>query len=112
MSDSWKELDVSKLRLAVLAVFLFSLASCVSLKAPERINVNTESHPGARRVSTAQVPPTRSHEEARARLREAYDRIEYLERENRELERDKAKLKRERDKYEDRYDDLKDRYDD
>lgn len=83
---------------------------CVSLKAPEEINVNQS--PGHARIDTSHIPPTRSHEEARQRLAEAYERINYLEAKVRELRHDKDELKRERDQYEDRYEHLKDRYDD
>lgn len=80
------------------------LAGCVSLKAPERISVNDRPA----RVDSSRVPETRSHEEARQRLAEAYERNRYLEGKVERLERDKEELKRERDEYKrraDRYDD-------
>lgn len=103
---------MSKLRLAALAVVLFSLASCVSLKAPEEINVNTQPRPGSRRVNTTNAPPPSSPQEAQARLDQAYNRIDYLEHENAKLREKNAKLESECDKYKDRYEDLKDKYDD
>lgn len=96
--------------LVLVCVGIVASVGCVSLEAPEQINVNQS--PGRAPIDTSRVPPTRSHEEARHRLAEAYQRIDYLEAKVRDLDHDKEKLKRELDEYEDRYDRLKDRYDD
>lgn len=66
---------------------------CVSVKAPERIEVNRRE-----RVDASQVPPTSSHEEARQRLAEAYAEIRHLRAKVADLEEDKAELRRELDR--------------
>ncbi len=99
--------------LAVGAVLLgvgLGVAGCVSVKAPEDINIG--SRPGREPIDTSRVPPTRSHEEARQKLAGAYERIDYLEAKIRDLEDDKEELKKKRDEYKRKYKRLKDRYDD
>lgn len=80
------------------------LAGCVSIKAPERISIGDHPH----RIDSTRVPPTRSHEDARQLLAEAYERNRYLETQVAELKRDKQKLKTERDEYKRRYKSAKD----
>jgi hypothetical protein len=71
------------------------LVGCVNVKAPERISVNDRP----RRVDSSHVPPTRSHEEARQLLAEAYERNRYLEEKVARLERENDELEEERDAY-------------
>jgi hypothetical protein len=53
-------------------------------------------------VDTRRIPPTGSHEEARAELSKAYAQIQHLERRNAELDRERQRYKRERDECKDR----------
>ena len=72
---------------------------CVSVKAPEKIQVGS-SRPEP--VDTSRLPDTATHQECRQELYQAYQNIHYLEGENRRLEEKAAKYKRERDECEDR----------
>ncbi len=103
-------------------IFLFAvcvfLPGCLSVKAPDEINIGS-SRPGRRPIDTRRVPPTRTHEEARQKLAQAYDRIHYLEGEVRslkkdldDLEDDLEDMEEERDEWEEKYDRLEDKYDD
>jgi len=76
------------------------MVGCVSLKAPERIEVGSRNAPP--KVDSSKVPPTSNHAEARQRLAEAYQRNAYLERRVADLE---AKC----DRYEEKYDEERDR---
>ena len=91
---------------ALTAFFALTVlfAGCINVTAPERITVG--SHP--RRIDSSRVPPTRSHNEARQRLAEAYARNRYLEAKVANLKRDKEELKEERDDYKRRYKHAKD----
>lgn len=82
-------------RLGIGAVIVFGLSAggCLSVRAPERINVG--SSPGRERIDTSRVPPTRDHADAREKLAQAYDRIDYLERKINNLEEDKHELQQE-----------------
>lgn len=90
------------MRVAVSGVLLAALAAsgCVSVTAPREINVQGSA---PRRVDTSRVPPTRDHQEARARLAEAYDRLDYLENKVKRLETENERLENERDHWEERY---------
>lgn len=102
--------SLALLTVAALLVVGASLAGCINVKAPEQINVG--SRPGRRSIDTSSVPPTRSHQEARQKLAQAYDRISYLEAKNDDLKEDKRELKEERDEYKRKYKREKDRHDD
>lgn len=79
----------------LLAVGLLMLVSgCVQIKAPERINIGGEPPPP---VDSSRVPPTSTHEEARAELVKAYQNIQYLEQQNARLRSKADEYKRERD---------------
>ena len=82
----------------------------ISVKAPEQINIANNNRP--RRIDSSRVPATASHEEARQRLAECYERNRYLEKKVSRLEADKRKYKNERDEYEEKYEREKERYDD
>src|SRR5258706_9335969 len=84
----------SLLSLALAAPLL--LGACVSLKAPERINIGNGGG-RAQRVDADHVPPIPTVAEGRVELDKAYRYIRDLERLNESLERDNEKLKRERD---------------
>lgn len=86
---------IELLGLSATGLCVMVLSGCVSVKAPERINVNDRPA----RVDSSRVPPTSSHEEARQLLADAYERNRYLEGKVERLERDKDELKRERDDY-------------
>ncbi len=97
--------------LAVAACFAvgIGLAGCVNIDAPD-ISVGSSS--GRRPIDASRVPPTKSHDEARQKLAESYERIRYLEAKIRDLEEDKEKLKDKRDEYKRKYKREKDRHDD
>ena len=81
---------------------LWVSAGCISVKAPERIDVGGGGGSRPERVDSDRVPQPSTLDEARAELRKAYANIQWLEGEVAELEKDKAKYKRERDECEDR----------
>jgi len=105
--DPAKSMTVARLnwrwRLMVLPVLAVVLPAfgCVSVKAPERITVNS-NRPA--RVDPGNVPYISTVEQGRAELDKAYQYIRYLEDRNAKLERDKDEAKRERDEYKDRRD--------
>lgn len=86
---------------------LWVTTGCVSVKAPERIDVGGSRRPEP--VESSRVPNPRTLEEARAELRKAYANIQWLEDEAADLDKDKAGYKRERDKYRKQRDDCEDR---
>ncbi|MFH1747731.1 MAG: hypothetical protein ABIG44_11905 [Planctomycetota bacterium] len=92
---------------------LWAMVGCVSVTAPEKIEMGGRAQPEP--VDSSQIPPTASHEEARQELTKAYRWVKHVERENEDL-RDKAdEYKRERDKYKkerDRYKDRLEKYED
>ncbi|GJM26292.1 MAG: hypothetical protein DHS20C16_27070 [Phycisphaerae bacterium] len=98
--------------LAIVGVFVASMAmtGCVSLKAPERINVNGRSHRGT--TNTRSVPQTSSHDDARRKLAQAHAEIDELRARNQRLERKERELKQDNDDCERRLDRCEDRYDD
>jgi len=96
--------------MAVILVAGISLTGCINVKAPEEINVG--SSPGRQPIDTSRLPRTQSHEEARQKLAEAYQRIDYLEDKVRDLDKDKRELKDERDDYKRKYKREKKRHDD
>ena len=96
---------------AGMILLMMVTPGCVSVKAPERINIGHERHRRGS-VDTRSIPETSSHEDARRKLGEAYAEIDYLRDKNRDLEKDKRELKRELDGCEHRMDRLEDRYDD
>ena len=81
----------------VAGALLMLSTGCVSVKAPERVEIGTGSRTEA--VDSSEVPNPRTLEEARYELRKAYGRIKYLEDKVADLEHDKAKCKREKDRY-------------
>ncbi|HNO77560.1 MAG TPA: hypothetical protein PKN33_05815 [Phycisphaerae bacterium] len=95
-----------------VGVFVASTAmwGCVSVKAPERINMNGRSHRGS--TDTRSVPHTTSHEDARRKLAEAYAEIDELRERNSRLERKERELKQDNDDCERRLDRCEDRHDD
>ena len=68
----------------VLLGGLVSFAGCVSLKAPEEVYI---ANYRPQRIDSSQAPPTNSHEEARQKLAEAYERNRFLEDRVQKLER-------------------------
>lgn len=85
----------------VLAGGLLCWPGCVNVHGLEDVSVDAGHRP--RRIDTSRVPPTHSHEEARRRLAEAYERNRYLEHKVEKLEKDKRELKAERDEYKQKY---------
>lgn len=85
-------------------------SGCVNVHGLEDIKVDVGRKP--RRIDNSRLPPTHSHEEARQRLAEAYERNRYLEHKVEKLEADKRELKAERDEYKRKYKREKDRNDD
>ena len=86
----------------VVATISLLITGCLSIKAPERIEVGNSSRPEP--VDSSRIPPTTSHEQARQELAKAYQNIQYLERENQRLDRKAADYKRERDECRKRHD--------
>jgi hypothetical protein len=85
-------------------------AACLSVKAPERIEVN--SGPPPQDVDSAQTPHPPTLAESHAELDRAYRQIQYLEDRLAHSERKRDEYKRERDEAEKKYKKLKDRYED
>jgi hypothetical protein len=88
--------------LVLAACGLLFCGGCVSVKAPERIEVDAGGHSRPERVDSSRVPNPHTLEEARAELNKAYSNIQWLEDRVANLEKDKAKYKRERDECRDR----------
>lgn len=82
-----------------LLVTVAAAFACLEIKAPERINVNS-NRPA--RVDPGHVPHINTVEEGRYELDKAYQNIRYLEDRVARLEREKDQAKRERDDYKDR----------
>ncbi|MEP0848488.1 MAG: hypothetical protein HRF50_16905 [Phycisphaerae bacterium] len=80
---------------AGLLLVMGAIGGCVSVKAPERIEIGGRARPEP--VDSSRVPDTATHDEARRELAKAYQNIQYLERENARLARQAADYKRERD---------------
>jgi TolA-binding protein len=95
--------------LLLVAFGLLLCSGCVSVKAPERIDVDAGGRSRPKPVDSSRVPDPRTLDEARAELRKAYANIQWLEDEVAELEKDKAEYKRERDKYKKQREDCEDR---
>ncbi len=93
----------------VLLGGLVSIAGCVSLKAPEEVYIANTYRP--ERIDSSHVPSTNSHEAARQKLAEAYERNRFLEDRVQKLERKMRKLKDERDEYKEKYKREKDKDD-
>ena len=79
---------------------LLTIPGCVSVKAPERIDIGGSRRP--ERVDSTRVPNPSTLEEARYELHKAYGNIQWLEDEVAKLQQDKAKYKRQRDDCRDR----------
>ncbi len=93
----------SLLLVTMLVLAGSALVGCVQVKAPETIQIG--SGPPPEDIDSAQVPPTTTHEQARAELTRAYRQIRWLESEN-------ERLRERGDRYKRKYKDLKDKYDD
>ena len=100
---------VLALAVVALSISLVGAAGCVNVRPPD-IQIGTGPPPED--VDASRVPPTATHEEARAELEKAYRQLRYLEDRVRRLEADNRELEAERDEYEDKYDRLKDKYED
>ena len=97
------------LAVVALSISLAGAAGCLNVRTPD---IQIGSGPPAENVDSGHVPPTATHEEARAELEKAYRQLRYLEDRVRRLEADNRELEAERDEYEDKYDRLKDRLED
>jgi predicted RNase H-like nuclease (RuvC/YqgF family) len=82
------------------------LAGCVSVKAPERIDIGGG---GPEPVDSSRVPHPATLDEAQAELNKAYRYVGHLEQENRRLESKSERYKRERDRSEQKLEDCEDR---
>lgn len=94
------------LKYAIVLTLGFSTLGCVSVKAPERINVNS------RRTGHVNAPRTSSHADCENELAKAYDELHYLRDKVAKLERENDKLDDQLDRCEDALDRCKDRWDD
>ncbi len=90
---------------------LFVSPGCVSVKAPERIDID-RGRARRRPIDTRSIPSTSSHEDARRKLGEAHAEINDLRAKNRNLEKDKRELKQDVKECERQLDRCEDRYDD
>jgi chromosome segregation ATPase len=72
------------------------VTGCLNVTTPREISVNTDVNT-PEHVDASSVPPTRTHEEARQKLADAYAEIRSLQSDVTKLEQDKKDLKRERD---------------
>ncbi|MCP4248701.1 MAG: hypothetical protein GY778_16775 [bacterium] len=97
--------------LASVGLMVVVTSGCVSVQAPERINIGPGGPP-PQNVDSSRVPPTTTHEEARAELVKAYDQIRYLEHRNHRLEDKLEDAKKDKEEYKRKYKRLKDKYDD
>lgn len=86
------------------ATVIMLLVGCVSVKAPERINVNGHRS----RTGHSNAPSTSNLPQCQEELAQAYDELTYLRDKVSRLERDNDKLDHKLDECEDRLD----RYDD
>jgi hypothetical protein len=94
--------------LACLFLVCSALTGCLNVRAPD---VQINMRPPPEQIDSSRVPPTATHQEARAELVKAYKHIRYLEQHNARL-RDKAADAREkRDEYKRKYKRLKERDD-
>lgn len=84
------------------------LVGCVSVKAPERINMQGHRP----RTGHSSAPRTSSLPQCQEELAQAYDELTYLRDKVARLEHDNDKLDHELDACEDRLDRYEDRYDD
>jgi predicted RNase H-like nuclease (RuvC/YqgF family) len=89
------------------AAVMFGLSGCVSVKAPESIQIGSERRPEP--VDSSRVPNTASHEEAREELRKAYANLRYYEDELAELQDKAERYKRERERCEDELEECEER---
>ncbi len=95
--------------IACLLLVCWTFTGCLNVRTPD-IQINTSAPP--EQIDSSRVPPTATHQEARAELVKAYNQIRYLEQRNARL-RDKAsEYREERDEYKHKYKRLKDRDDD
>ena len=81
------------------AVVIFS--GCLHVSAPDKVSLSANASP--RRVDNRRVPATKSHEEARQKLAEAYGRNRYLERKVEDLEEEARELEKEKEEYKRKY---------
>jgi outer membrane murein-binding lipoprotein Lpp len=97
---------ISRIFLSVFVLGALSAAGCLNVTTPREISVNTDV--GTREhVDAGSVPPTKTHEEARQKLADAYAEIRSLQSDVAKLERDRKDLKRERDAYKNERDDCR-----
>jgi hypothetical protein len=80
-------------RCGLLAVIL-ALGAFGCIQTPREINVDASGWRSHEKVDTAQIPETRTHEEAKAELRKAYAEIDRLKDENAKLKRKNDELKK------------------
>ncbi len=90
-------------RLVFPCIFLL-LAGCLSVRAPERIEIGS-SRSRAYRGDSSKAPATRDHAHAREELKRAYSRIA-------KLEERVSELKDEIDDLEEELEDARDKHDD
>lgn len=95
--------------LLACCLVVFCLVGCVNVRTPD-VQINMRPPPDD--LDSSQVPPTATHEEARAELIKAYKHIRYLEHQNARLREKREDARQERDEYKRKYKRLKDRYDD
>lgn len=93
-----------------VVIGIVSLASCVNVKAPERIDIGSGS--GGYHSGSSKAPNPGNLDDCKAELNRAYSKIDSLEKRCDSLEADKKKYKEERDEWKDKYKALKDRYND
>ncbi len=99
------------IRLASVSLMVLVTSGCLSARAPENIYIGTGGPP-PQDVDSSRVPPTTTHEEARAELVKAYDQIRYLEHRNHRLKDKLQDAREDKEEYKRKYERLKDKDDD
>ena len=99
------------IRRASVGLMVLFASGCLSARAPENIYIGTGG-PAPQDVDSNKLPPTTTHEEARAELVKAYDHIRYLEHRNHRLENKLEDARQDKEEYKRKYKRLEDKYDD
>lgn len=92
----------TRIRAWGLLATLFLVVAVGCFKSPD-ISVDASGW-GRERPNTTRVPPTTSHDQARAELRKAYGEIEHLKKENEKLKRKNKDLEQDKKRLEDKLD--------
>ena len=81
-------------------------SGCVSVRVPD---IRIETGPAPERIDIYHVPPTRTHEQARAELEKAYRHLRYLDQQVRQLRQKLRELQAEKRRLQQKLQELTDR---